>query len=167
MRKTTSFFPGGSAPRPPFSRPSASKMSAFGLQMGPRAPTDPPKWIPQNGSPNGTQMGPKQNWVPKWNLFGFILGTHFCLGTHFEGSIQGDRSGPWDPFLRDPFRGIGWGPGTHLEAEGRLNGGLGAEPPEKWGPFGGPVFRAIFSFGFDAKVTRPPMARPRVTLILE
>ena len=25
--------------------------------------------------------------------------------------------------------GIGWGPGAHLEAEGRLNGGLGAEPP--------------------------------------
>ena len=25
--------------------------------------------------------------------------------------------------------GIGWGPGAHLEAEGRLNGGSGAEPP--------------------------------------
>ena len=29
-------------------------MSAFGLQMGPRAPTDPPKFIPQK-------------WVPKWD----------------------------------------------------------------------------------------------------
>ena len=40
--------------RPPKCRPSASKMSAFGLQMGPRAPTDPPKWIPQK-------------WLPKWD----------------------------------------------------------------------------------------------------
>ena len=49
--------PGGSAPRPPFSRPSASIMSAFGLpdappQMGPRDPNGPqtkmgPKWAPR------------------------------------------------------------------------------------------------------------------------
>ena len=44
-------IPGGSAPRPPFGRPSASEMSAFGLQnVGLRPP---------NGSPNGIQMGPK------------------------------------------------------------------------------------------------------------
>ena len=65
------------------------------------------------------------------------------LGAHL-GSI-------WGPILRDPFRGIGRGLGTHfsgihlggsvgplgpiwkpkadiLEAEGRLNGGLGAVP---------------------------------------
>ena len=54
------FFPGGSAPRPPFSRPSASVMSAFGLQMGPRAPTDPPEWIPQKWVP-----GTDHSYFPK------------------------------------------------------------------------------------------------------
>ena len=63
---------GGCRPHPPhfvggLRPPHPSKMSAFGLQMGPRAPTDLPKWIPQNGSPNGTQMdpnGPQTNPVP-------------------------------------------------------------------------------------------------------
>ena len=44
--------------------------------------------------------------------------------------VWGPFSVPFgDPFLRDEFRGIGRGPETHLEAEGRLIGGLGAEPP--------------------------------------
>ena len=33
-----------------------------------------------------------------------------------------------------------------LEAEGRLNGGLGAKPPGKWGPFG-PHLGALFGVG--------------------
>ena len=50
-----------------------------------------------------------------------IWGPIFCLGPIWVPS--------GDPFLRDEFRGIGRGPGTHLEAEGGLNEGLGAEPP--------------------------------------
>ena len=61
--------------------------------------------------------------------------------------------GPWDPFLRDPFRGIGRGPGTHLEAEGRLNGGLGAKPPGKWGPFGSHL-GALFGVGGMGEATK-------------
>ena len=36
-----------------------------------------------------------------------------------------------DPFYRDPFRGIGRVPGTHLEAEGRHFGG---RRPTFWRP---------------------------------
>ena len=33
--------------------------------------------------------------------------------------LFGAHLGPiWGPILREAFRGIGWGPGTHLEAEG-------------------------------------------------
>ena len=45
------------------------------------------------------------------------------------GPIGGARWGPWDPFggARRP-----WRPKADImEAEGRLNGGLGAEPPGK------------------------------------
>ena len=60
--------------------------------------------------------------------------------SHAQGPILGPIWGPifvWGPFgshlgthfLRDEFRGIGRGPGIHLEAEGRLNGGWGAAPP--------------------------------------
>ena len=50
-----------------------------------------------------------------------------ALGPIFEGSIQGDRSGPWDPFGgRRPTK---WG--------------SGGEAPRKmgpiWVPFGGPI----------------------------
>ena len=49
--------------------------------------------------------------------------------------LFGAHLGPiWGPILRDPFRGIGRGPGTHLEAEGRHFGG---RRPTKWGSGGG------------------------------
>ena len=45
-------------------------------------------------------------------------------GTQVGESV---RLRPWDP---------GWGERAALEAEGRLNGGLGAKPPGIWGPYG-------------------------------
>ena len=49
--------------------------------------------------------------------------------------LFGALLGPiWEPILRDPFRGIGRGPGIHLEAEGRHFGG---RRPTKWGSGGG------------------------------
>ena len=45
-----------------------------------------------------------------------------------QESMSSDQVlGPWDP---------GWGERVALEAEGRQNGGLGAEPPGIWGPYG-------------------------------
>ena len=62
---------------------------------------------------------------------GPIWGPIFCLGPIWV---------PFgDPFLRDEFRGIGRGPGAHLEAEGRLFGGVwgGGAPPQNAGGCGG------------------------------
>ena len=61
-----------------------------------------------------------------WGIIS-IRGSVGALGPIFEGSIQGDRSGPWDPFGgRRPTK---WG--------------SGGEAPRKmgpiWVPFGGPI----------------------------
>ena len=51
----------------------------------------------------------------------------------------GVRWGPWDPLGRDRRGGrrpTFWRPKADImEAEGRLNGGLGAKPPGNWGPW--------------------------------
>ena len=63
-------------------------------------------------------------------------GTHFCsgpiwvpFGDPFLRAESWGSVGALGPILGGMIHGIGWGPGAHLEAEGRLNGGLGAEPP--------------------------------------
>ena len=56
--------------------------------------------------------GPGWAWsMPPWNQ---------------ESMSPDEVLGPWDP---------GWGERAALEAEGRLNGGLGAKPPGIWGPY--------------------------------
>ena len=84
------------------------------------------------------------------------------LGVHGRA---GGRAGLWRIRFHDPYAGVGalgpiwggtlgalgpiWGGSSGrpkadiMEAEGRLNGGLGAKPPGNWGPWAllGPNFR--------------------------
>ena len=93
-----------------------------------------------------------------WTRHGAQPGPGTGLGLDQGRGLFGDHLGPiWGPILRDPFRGIGRGPGTHfsgihlggsvgalgpiwrpkadiLEAEGRHYGG---RRPTKWGSGGG------------------------------
>ena len=147
--------------RPPFSRPSASIMSAFGLpddppQMGPRAPNVPP------------QMGPK--WAPT-NGFLFSQNPTFIFVSRRSRAFAIPQIF-WRPYLDSPDRVSmkvsifspdgknfcqfmtpnvpkprflalcrGWGPGTHLG--GRVGGpgthlggrvGPGGRRPTLWRP---------------------------------
>ena len=65
-------------------------------------------------------------------------GGPFVFGAHW-GPISGPTLGPWDPFGEARWGALGpiWegAPGKPnadiMEAEGHVNGGLGAEPPGK------------------------------------
>ena len=67
-----------------------------------------------------------------WTRHGAQPGPGTGLSLDQGRGLFGAHLGPiWGPILRDPFRGIGRGPGTHLEAEGRHFGG---RRPTLWRP---------------------------------
>ena len=112
--------------------------------------------------PSSVDFGPIYDFLifrsPTWTRDGAQPGPGTGLSLDQGRGLFGAHLGPiWGPILRDPFRGIGRGPGTHfsgihlggsvgalgpiwrpkadiLEAEGRHYGG---RRPTKWGSGGG------------------------------
>ena len=113
-------------------RPRTPIESALGFQMGPRAPTDPhnsslPKWVPW---PRPIPMDHPSKWVPKWDP----NGPQTKMGPQ-RGPKRAPQTSPfflgiclgpiWGPFFKNPFRGIGRGPGTHFSVTCPTPLGLG------------------------------------------